>query len=461
VTFRLFASDYYKRYIRLVRSLQGDGLRAKTLRGSGWTIAGFGTGQILRLGSNLILTRLLFPEAFGLMALAQVFMQGLNMLSDIGVRPSIVQNKRGDEVGFLATAWTMQIVRGFFLFVVMCLMAYPASKIYDEPLLYPILIWIGLTAIIQGFQSIGIPSANRKMALGRLTMIDLTSQIFGIVVMVGWAYFHPTVWALVGGGICASIIRLGLGHVVLRSAANRFQFDRSAAGEIFHFGKWVFVATALTYFGGQGLRLVQGYLVSIDILGLISIGGMLAIVVDQLFSRIGYTVLFPAFADIHLNRPHELVVKFREARSKLFLVSFPIFIILILFGRDLIHLMYDDRYQSAGLFLVILATGSAIACQRTLFGMVFIATGDIFGHTIIKAVAATAHILATISGYLMYGVIGMLIANVVAQAAIYPFEAWRLQRKGLWLPVFDLAVFAGYLVLGTISFYSGPYVFGS
>ena len=54
--------------------LAGDGLRARALRGTALTFLGFGAQQFLRLLSNLILTRLLFPEAFGLMALAGLVM---------------------------------------------------------------------------------------------------------------------------------------------------------------------------------------------------------------------------------------------------------------------------------------------------------------------------------------------------------------------------------------------------
>lgn len=71
--------------------------------------------QLIRLGSNLILTRLLFPEAFGLMALVQTFMTGLAMFSDIGIGPSIIQNRRGEDPDFLNTAWTIQIGRGVML----------------------------------------------------------------------------------------------------------------------------------------------------------------------------------------------------------------------------------------------------------------------------------------------------------------------------------------------------------
>lgn len=49
--------------------LKGDGLRSRALRGTAITLGGTAGAQFMRLLSNLILTRLLFPEAFGLMAL--------------------------------------------------------------------------------------------------------------------------------------------------------------------------------------------------------------------------------------------------------------------------------------------------------------------------------------------------------------------------------------------------------
>jgi hypothetical protein len=96
-----------------VSAARGSSAKHTAMRGSFWTLGGYGISQVIRLLSSLILARLLFPEAFGLMALVNVFMQGLEMLSDIGLGPSIIQNKRGTEPKFLRTAWTLQILRGF------------------------------------------------------------------------------------------------------------------------------------------------------------------------------------------------------------------------------------------------------------------------------------------------------------------------------------------------------------
>lgn len=436
---------------RLMGQMRGDGLRARALRGSTWTVAGFGASQVLRLGSNLILTRLLFPEAFGLMALAQVFMQGLNMLSDIGVGPSIVQNERGDDPDFLATAWTMQVIRGFTLFLCMCAIAYPASLFYDQPILFPILVLLGTTSIIQGFQSIGISTASRKMALGRLTMLDLISQSVSIAVIIVWAYFSRDVWAIVGGGIIGGIVRVVLGHQLLGSRGNRIHFERSAAHEIFHFGKWIFLATAMTYFGGQGIRLFQGMLVPVDVLGRIAIAGSLAGLLVAIIGKIGSSVLFPVFAEAHRSRPEKLRRLLKESRLKMFAASLPVYMLFILFGRHIIDLMYDPRYAEAGLYLVVIATGGAIVSVRMPFGMTLMSVGDSFGHSVNMAIMAAAKIAAILIGFGLSGVVGMLIADVLSNFVVYPFEALRLRRVGLWMPGFDLSCFSLYLLVGAFS----------
>jgi hypothetical protein len=79
---------------------QGSSLKKKAIRGTAWTLFGYGGSQALRLVSNLILTRLLVPEVFGLMALVQTFQIGLTLFSDIGIAPSIIQNKRGEDPTF-------------------------------------------------------------------------------------------------------------------------------------------------------------------------------------------------------------------------------------------------------------------------------------------------------------------------------------------------------------------------
>ena len=108
-----------------------DSKKKRAIVGSLWTVMGFGGSQFVRLLSNLLLTRLLLPEVFGVMALVQVVLQGLQMLSDAGISTSVVRSNQGDDPDYLNTAWTLQVIRGVLIWFVSCVLAYPMSIIYD------------------------------------------------------------------------------------------------------------------------------------------------------------------------------------------------------------------------------------------------------------------------------------------------------------------------------------------
>ena len=119
-------------------------------RGSLFALLGYGGSQFLRLAGNLVLWRLLYAEAFGLMAIVNVFMQGLAMFSDVGIGPSIIQNERGDDPDYLDTAWTIQALRGGALFVIAVIFAIPVAHFYHQEALAPLIAVVGFGVAISG-----------------------------------------------------------------------------------------------------------------------------------------------------------------------------------------------------------------------------------------------------------------------------------------------------------------------
>src|SRR5271169_6696481 len=118
--------------------------RQRVLQSGSWTLIGYGVNQALRLGGNLILTRLLFPEAFGMMAIVMIASYGVTMFVDMGIAQSIVQNKRGNDPAFVNTAWSIQIILGFLIFGGLSALALPMAKFYDVPQLAFMLPIVGL-----------------------------------------------------------------------------------------------------------------------------------------------------------------------------------------------------------------------------------------------------------------------------------------------------------------------------
>lgn len=329
---------------------------------------------MLRLGSTLVLTRLLFPEAFGIMALANVFMVGLQMFSDIGIRPSIIQNKRGEEPDFLNTAWTIQIFRGFALWAIACLISYPVSRLYDNESLFPVLCVIGATAAIRGFQTTGYATANRRLRLGKLTMVELVTQAVGIAATIVWAYFHPTVWALAGGAIISSALSIVLGFRVLSTHRHRLRWDRSAVDELLGFGKWIFLSTALTFLSQSGDKLLLPKILSISDLTFYTLAMTFLLIPMNVLRQIAGKVLLPVYSEVLNAGGTERV---NRVTSRFSVLSAPVFavpLLLLFFGEWLIAVMYDPRYAGAGPALTILSIGGYFSMMRaTQFGLMLAA----------------------------------------------------------------------------------------
>ncbi|HRM73350.1 MAG TPA: oligosaccharide flippase family protein, partial [Paracoccus sp. (in: a-proteobacteria)] len=174
-------------------------LASRALGSGAWSMANFGIGQAMRLASNLILTRILSPEDFGLMTLVTSFLIGLAMFSDMGFGPSIMQNKRGDDPAFLDTIWTLKIMRGFVIFAFALVMAWPLSVFYDAPQFAWIFPVAASSLVIGGFFPTRIDSAARHLQLGRLTIIELCNQLIGVLLTIAAALILQSVWALVWG----------------------------------------------------------------------------------------------------------------------------------------------------------------------------------------------------------------------------------------------------------------------
>ncbi len=323
------------------------------MRGSMWTLGGYGASQVIRLGSNLILARLLFPGAFGLMALVNVFMQGLEMLSDIGIGPSIIQNKRSHERAFLNTAWTIQILRGAMLWGISLILAKPAAHFFgaQDPKALELSIILpisGITALIAGFNSTSVFTLNKKMEMRRVTMLQLVPQVVSLFVSIGWALtVSRSVWAIVAGGLAASLGKCAMSHAMNTGERDRFGWDRSAARELENFGRWVFVSTIVSFLSQNLDRVVLGRLLSLDELGLYAIGMVFARVATNISTRLTNTVVFPILAK-YQDKPERLMTFALRARTAVLWAGGAVCSGFAIFAPAFFGLLYDKRYAGAG-----------------------------------------------------------------------------------------------------------------
>ena len=401
-------------------------------------MTGYAAGQVIRLGGNLILTRLLFPEVFGQMALVQIFIQGLAMFSDVGTGPAIVQSARGDDPRFLNTAWTIQCGRGVLLWLASCVIAAPVAAFYGQPLLAWLLPVATLGAVLAGFESTAMHTLQRHMRLGRLTVVELIGQVVGTVGTVGLAALdrwqhgpnNPgAVWAVVGGGLLAGLVRLVLSHTALPGIRHRFMLDPESRTQLFHFGRWIFVSTLLGFLAGQSDRLIFGKLIPLDLFGVYGIAVMLSALPTEAVLKLGGAVVFPAYA--RLARRDDFRQVFDRVRLPLLLGSGLIVSGMIAAGPYLIRILYDRRYQEAGWILQFLSAVAWFKILECTNGQALLAKG----HVRWVAAGSAAKLVGLVAfiplGFHLGGFPGALAGLVASEALKYATSATGVALCGL------------------------------
>lgn len=435
--------------MHLTKKLRSGSLAERSIQGSLWTTAGFSVNYSLRLISTLFLTRLLTPDAFGIMSLATVFLGAIALLSDIGTTPSVIRSYRATEKDFLQTAWTVQVMRGGGIAIMVSLLAWPIAILYGEPLLLPIMIALSVTAILDGFSSISIPIARRRMQLERLTILDVLTQIIVTLLTIVVAWLIGSVWALVIGALMGSAIRLLLSYMILEPFKHGFRLERTALTEIITYGRWILLGTVLNFFGGRGLQAVYGTLVSLEILGMITIAGVIAWALGDLITRILDNTIFPAISQLARERPESIATNLRKIKLILVSLSLPLFFAVSYFSHGIVDLLYDERYLMAGSFLSILALNGAVGVLSMPYQSALLAIGNSRDHAAVMASSAILKIFGAVAGYHFGGVLLMLAANGFAGAIVLMVSAFLVHRKRMAALSIDLvslvAMLAAYL----------------
>lgn len=412
--------------------LRGEGLVMRALRSAVITGSGFVAHQVIRLGSNLILTRLLFPEAFGMMALVTVFLVALSMFSDLGVGPSIMGSARGDDQDFLDTAWTIQIGRGVILWLMALLITWPVAHSYGEPDLTKYLPVAALSLIIQGFYPTRRETANRHLRAGRLTLIELGAQLAGITVGIVLAWLTQSIWALVISGVVSSLALYAGLALFLPGTPNRLRWEKEAAAELINFGKWIFLSTFMGFAIVQGDKVILGGLLDLGTFGLYNIAWFLASVPLSIGGMVMGRVLIPVYRESPPGAAPENFTRIRNMRAIAMSVLLVMVAGLAFPGQWLVGLLYDPRYQAAGAMTVLIAAVQVPALVIMTCEHAALAAGDsrrYFVFTAIRAATVTGGILA---GWAVAGLPGAVVGQALGQLAAWPALGWLLRPHRAW-----------------------------
>jgi O-antigen/teichoic acid export membrane protein len=407
-------------------------IKQRAFRSAAWTIMGYGIQQVVRFGSNLILTKLLVPEFFGLMSFVNTVRIGIELFSDLGIPHSIVNSKRGDDPQFLNTAWTLQVMRGWLLWLISLIITYPIARYYGDDRLLLLIPLIGLSSVFDGFSSTAIHTTHRHLDLGRYTRFEVAVNCGTIGLTLLFAWVSPTIWALAFAGISAALVRMVGSYWLIPGTVNWFAWDRDAVKELFSFGRWMFVATALMFLAEQADRLILAKLFSFQLLGIYTIAYTLANMPKEVIKHLSHRVIFPTISQQRELSRQALRAKIIKQRQPLLLGIAAGLAALVSIGDLVITALYDQRYTQATWMMPIL-------CCGIWFSVLFYTTSPALlsiGKPLYAAQSNLARLLVITLGlplgHAQFGLVGAITVIAFSDFPLYLVNLYGLYREKLF-----------------------------
>lgn len=437
-------------------------LRARMLKSAAWLLGGNLSSQALRLLSNLILTRLLLPEAFGLVAAVNTLYFALVMFSDLGVWQSVVKSGRGTEARFLGTAWSIQLLRGLLLCVLVLAISagfhlaaqanhFQAGTVYADPSLPPLIAVFSICALLQGLESMKLACAQRTLQLADLSRLEIMSQLLAMVVTLGLALLSHSVWSLLIGTLVSSAARTVLSHRYLSGPSCRPCWDASCAAEIVGFGKWIFVSSVIGFLAAHGEKLILAGMLATPSFGVFSIAATLIMAIMGIYGSLNAHLVFSTLSEAlrtDLRTAERVYVRVQQiADAGLGVLAGGLF----MSGHWLVELLYDARYHDAGWMLQWLGLGLLAVRHQVLEQLMFAKgqPGWVSASNLVRAISLALLIPA---GFSVAGEKGAIVAVVISQFASWPVALGFKYRNGLltlaseriWLPALGVGLLAGW-----------------
>lgn len=367
-------------------SVQEQGsLRKRAFRASTWSGVGFVGSQVLRLVSSLILTRLLTPDLFGVMAIATIVQTIFGLLSDVGLRQAVIQNPRASEPAFLNTIWSLQVFRGLLIWsfstltgVVIHLLNSASmlteGSVYTDKMLPILLFATGAVTFVDSFNSPKSLVQQRQMSLKAITYIDLVCQVANLLMTLVIAWWTRSIWAIIAGGMTSAILHVMLSHAWLPGQKVRLAWDRAIANDIIAFGRWIVISSSFSIFAMNADRILLGSWVTPDVLGFYAIALSLFMVISGAGDRLLSTVVFPMLSEAARESPQRFVSLYQKLRLPNDLIFMFVSGGLFASADWIVRLLFDPRYESAGHMLKMLSL-TLILGRYGLAQTAYLATG--------------------------------------------------------------------------------------
>jgi lipopolysaccharide exporter len=397
-------------------------------------IFSFSGQSALRLGSSIILTRILRPEAYGVMAALVAISAAVELVADMNVGIFIVRDKNGDQADYLNTAWTIRLCRQAINAAILFLGApFIANFLFRQPqLVLPLQVY-AFSFLIGGFESMAVPLAIRHKRARVVMYMELCASVFATFFTVIYCHFYADFWGLIYGTLLGKAISTVLSHFLDKQYRVRLTFDRSIAEEVLGFSKYTMPSSLLTLTMSQFDKVVFLRLFSLDLLGIYGLAGNIAGSIETLITKISQSVLYPRCAHNFRENRNTSVERYYKENVKLFGIMLVLPPAIGGAAHLIIGTLYPPSFSLSAIVLQALMLRAAFLSLAACSEDLLIAAGEYQVILIGNIWRAASLGFCSFLGFYLHGFLGFIYGVAMSGFAplVYYFQLqWK---KGLMI----------------------------
>jgi lipopolysaccharide exporter len=413
-----------------------------------WT---FAAGALIKVASSMVLTRLLAPEAYGIVTMVVSVLFTIEMLSDLGFAILIVRHANAESEPYLQTVWTVRFIRAILNTLVVWFAAPYIASFFNAEGHVNELRWSCIYVLANGVETLGYLLAIRHHKSRVVSIMELVATAISTLLAILWVYY------LERGPM--GIVMAMMAHRCLMAAASyiivpyhrtpRFTLDRESLLVMKGIAKTTVIASFSSLALLQLDKLIIAKLMPLSSVGLYGVGQNFSAMAEGIGGKLTSSVIFPRFTAA--VRAGQL-----DAESAFTSILKPAALVLgipILLGSNafqVVSILYDHRYSSAGTVIVALCVRAYLNGYSSIHSNLLLAAG--FNHIQATPNTIRAGLIFPLCwvGYMNFGFHGLLAAVACEPIFGLMYIKYVQARENLSWPAADktMVIFSAITLLG-------------
>ena len=356
-------------------------------------------GILISLVITAILSRLLSPVDFGIVAIATVIITFFSIFSDLGIAPAIIQNKELNKEDlsnlFAFTVWlSVGISLSFFL------VSGVLSRYYSSPILSPICRILSLSLLFNTINIVPNALLYKDKAFKFLAQRSIIVQSIAGIIAVFAALYGAGIYALLINPVLSAII---IFMITFRRYPQRFYwtFGLSSLKKIFSFSAYQFLFNLINYFSRNLDKLLIGKYMGMNLLGYYEKSYRLMMLPLQNITHVITPVMHPVFSDFQ-NDLNKLESSYLKVIRLLAFIGLPLSVYLFFTAKELILLIFGIQWEASVPVFRILSLTVGIQIILSTSGSIFQATGDTKSLFITGLFSTTLNVIGILIGIFIF-----------------------------------------------------------